>query len=82
VRNIATIGLWSAMASTMIGCSWGGPSYEPTTLGPTVSYDYEGDQIDTATSQAEAYCATFGEKAVLRMTSSRDGKHYAVYDCH
>ena len=52
------------------------------TLGPTVSYDYEGDQIEQATSQAEAYCATFGEKAILRLVSSRDGKHYAVYDCH
>ena len=82
MRHIATVGLWLAMVPTMIGCSWGGPSYEPTTLGPTVSYDYEGDQIDQATSQAETYCAPFGEKAVLRMTGSRDGKHYAVYDCH
>ena len=82
MRQSATAGLLLAAASSLIGCSFGGPSYQPTTLGPSVSYDYDGDQIDQATSQAEAYCGAYGEKAVLRMTGSHDGKHYAVYDCH
>ena len=81
MRHIATIGLLLAVASNVIGCSSGGSS-EPTTVGPSVSYDYEGDQIDQAATQAEAYCAAHGLKAVLRMANSRDGKHYAIYDCH
>ena len=81
VRHLATVGLLLAVASNLIGCSSGG-SFQPTTIGPSVTYDYEGDQIDQAATQAEAYCAGYGMKAVLRMASSRDGKHYAVYDCH
>ena len=81
MRHFATVGLLLAVASSVFGCSWGGPSYQPTTLGPSVSYDYDGDQIDQAASQAAAYCAPYGLKAVLRMAGSRDGKHYAIYDC-
>ena len=81
MRHFATIGLMWAAASSVTGCSWGGHSYPPTTLGESVSYDYDGDQIDQAASQAEAYCGPYGLKAVLRTTGTRDGKHYAVYDC-
>ncbi len=69
-----------AVASGLIGCSSGG-NFPPTTLGASASFDYEGDQIDQAATQAEAYCGDFGLKAVLRMAGSRDGKHYAIYDC-
>ena len=81
MRHLATIGLLLAAASSVTGCSWGSPSYQPTTLGESVSFDYDGDQIDQAASQAEAYCGPYGLKAVLRTTGTRDGKHYAVYDC-
>ena len=81
MRHIATIGLLLAVASNLIGCSSGG-HYEPTTVGPSASFDYDGDQIDQAATQAEAYCGGYGMKAILRMAGSRDGKHYAVYDCH
>ena len=55
MRHFATIGLLWAVASSVTGCSWGGHSYPPTTLGESVSYDYEGDQIDQAASQAETW---------------------------
>jgi hypothetical protein len=68
------------VASGVIGCSSGG-SFQPTTVGPSATYDYEGDQIDQAAKQAADYCGGFGLAAVLRLTGSRDGKHYAIYDC-
>jgi hypothetical protein len=80
VRHIATVGLLLAVASGVIGCSSDG-SYDPTTLGPSATYDYEGDQIDEAAKQAADYCGAFGLAAVLRITGSREGKHYATYDC-
>jgi len=84
MMRIAIIGLGLALAVALAACgssSSEGPQRVGTTQ-PSVTYAYDGDKLDDATSKANDYCGKYSREAKLRELTDREGVHYATFDCH
>jgi hypothetical protein len=70
-----------------IACGIGllaGCSSQPKLVNPgpySVTYQYEGDQLQKVTDKAASYCSSVGRAAHLRNVAEVGGQNVAIYDC-
>jgi hypothetical protein len=83
MRHFVSFGLALALAAGLSGCSSGGTDHpeKVSATQPSVTFSYEGDQLDQATSKANEYCRGYAQKAKLRELTTQNGQHYASFDC-
>jgi len=81
-RFIAS-GLFIGPALLLAGCGSSGDdqAHRVGATVPSVTYSYQGDQLDAATNQATDYCQGYGQEAKLRELVTREGLRYATYVC-
>ena len=72
-----------ALAAALAACGTSGTDHpeKVSATKPSVVYAYEGDRLDQATDKANEYCGGYNQKAKLRDLSTKDGQHYASFDC-
>ena len=71
----------SLVLTLLAGCTHLGARQVATT-GPTVSYEYWGDNLDSATQKATSYCRSIGTYGAHLISVTQDGDRYrATFEC-
>ena len=83
MRRFLLSALAPALAAGLAACSGPGTDHpeKVSATAPSVVYAYQGDRLDQATDKANEYCGGYNQKAKLRDLSTKDGQHYASFDC-
>jgi len=83
MRRTILRGLAPALVAGLAACSSssGDHPQKVSATQPSVTYAFEGDNLDQATAKANEYCGGYHQKAKLRDLSTQDGQHFASYDC-
>ena len=83
MRHYVFPALALALAAGLAACGSSGTDHpqKVSATRPSVVYAYEGDRLDQATDKANEYCGGYNQKAKLRDLSTKDGQHYASFDC-
>jgi hypothetical protein len=79
-RTMTIAGLAALLLAGCGGSDSEGPHRVQTTA-PSVTFSYQGDQLDEATDQATSYCRRYSKEAKLTDLTTREGLHYATYEC-
>ena len=76
-----SLGLAAALLLPGCGSSDSEGPHRVQATAPSVTYSYDGDQLDDATDRATNYCRHYSQEAKLTDLTTREGLHYATYEC-
>jgi hypothetical protein len=79
--TITTAGLAALLLLPGCGSSDKGGPHRVQATAPSITFSYQGDQLDDATDRATNYCRRYSQEAKLTDLNTREGLHYATYEC-
>lgn len=68
-----------AVALALAACASSPEPVAPSVQG--ISYKFDGDQLQEASTKAAVYCGQFGKSASLRSTGRQSGDNIAIFEC-
>lgn len=79
MRNSRGLGA-ALLAALMLGACSSSP--EKVTPNPdSVTYEYEGDELEDVTKKAQGHCGEYGKSAQVRSVTESGDKNVAIFDC-